>query len=508
MQDDPNPQFKGPSHVELIVSQTNCPTCGLSVSASTFVCPNDGTKLTGNLSGDAKLSDKYEFIGKLAEGGMGAVYKVRHKMLDKLFAIKILHANMNSDVGVKRFKREAQTTMELRHPGIVAVHDFGVSDHGQPFIVMELVTGRTLSQLIASQKAVPLSNVLTMFQQIAEAIAYAHKKGVVHRDIKPSNIIVDEGEDGELIPRLLDFGIARIPQTEGNTLTTTGEVFGSPGYMSPEQCSGQVPDERADVYSLGCTLYEMLTKRPVFQGANSLELVYKHTNEQPLSLTEASGGKLKFPDAVEDVVRTALAKNKEQRYASMTEFAEALSQANGDQKISRRRASPKKSGAGFSGLFSGWKLAATAVLAFGALAAAILMVLNQAAPSDYKVGQKLEVNWNGVWYPSEVVAIDGKKSKIHYLKYDRNTDEWVLPHQIHTIGKPTGGAKAVDINTVKAGDDLEVEWHGHWYKCDVLKVQNGQAFIHFSGYDHSDDQWVTPQLLRTPTIPDQPEPIK
>lgn len=528
MQDGQNGKFKDPPEVKVLVNedgdgQTRCPSCGLTVSANSLVCPNDGTRLTATLGGDARLSDKYEFLGKLAEGGMGAVYKVRHKMLDKQFAIKILHANMSSQIGVKRFKREAQTTMELRHPGIVGVHDFGVSDQGQPFIVMELVSGRTLSQLIASDTVLPLPDVIDMFKQLAEAIAYAHSKGVIHRDIKPSNIILEETSDGRLHARLLDFGIARIPQTEGNTLTTTGEVFGSPGYMSPEQCAGQTPDERSDVYSLACTLYETLTKQPLFTGANSLELVYKHSNEKPLTLTEACENEVKFPQGLEDLLAIALAKDKEDRFAGMNEFADALSRAESDKRIARTR-SRGGGGGGGSGGGAGagrargttgtkrggkliWITVAGLLIIFAVLVACLSFTKAPPPSPTYQVGQKLEVKWENAWYPSEVVSVEGDKVKIHYLSYDPKFDEWVRPQRLHTIGNPAGGARKIIYENIKRGGDFEVEWHGHWYRCDVMDLNDGtrQAFIHFSGYDHKDDEWVTPEQLRTPTTPDQPE---
>lgn len=536
MPDSQNDKFKDPLEVKVLAdedgvdSQMRCPNCGLPVSANTLVCPNDGTRLTATIGGDARLSDKYEFLGKLAEGGMGAVYKVRHKMLDKEFAIKILHANMSSQIGVKRFKREAQTTMELRHPDIVGVHDFGVSDQGQPFIVMELVSGRTLSQLIASDTRLPLSDVLNMFRQLAEAIAYAHSKGVIHRDIKPSNIIIETKSDGTLHARLLDFGIAHIPQTEGNTLTTTGEVFGSPGYMSPEQCAGQIPDERSDMYSLACTLYETLTKQPLFTGSNSLELVYKHSNEKPLSLTEACDNEVKFPPGLEDVMRIALAKDKEDRFATMTEFADALSQAETQKRIARNKSGAgtrggvtssvaRGTGSGIRATTGGtrrgisltWVAVAVLFAIFVGLVACLVFLPKGAAPVPaYTVGQKLEVKWQNAWYPSEVMALDGTKVKVHYLSYDHTSDEWVQPYQLHTIGNPAGGAKKLFFENIKRGGDFEVDWHGHWYRCDVTDVNDGtrKAFIHFSGYDHKDDEWVTPEQMRTPTIPDQPQPGK
>lgn len=310
-----------------IVTTRQCPRCGMVVSAKTARCPQDGTDLLVNddkeVLADATLAHKYEFVKQIGEGGMGAVFEVRHRMMHKPMAIKIIHNSMNSPSGLKRFKREAETAMLLRHPGIVAVHDFGISEHNQAFIVMDYVAGEALQTWVHQHGPLQLQPAVQMFERLADALQHAHEQGIIHRDIKPANIMVEGQPDGKLQARIVDFGIAKVyaDATDG-TLTATGEVVGSPVYMSPEQMAGTELQAVSDVYSLGATLFFALTGRAPHQADNVMQIMHKKMFEAPPRLRDCI--KADYPDSLDDLFHRALARDAERRYKSMAQMREAL----------------------------------------------------------------------------------------------------------------------------------------------------------------------------------------
>ena len=239
------------------------------------------------------IGDKYEVLSLIGTGGMGSVYKVKDKSLGKFFAIKILNANLIQNAeSVRRFKQEAQAASRLDHANLVAVYDYGVGDDSQPFIVMDYVDGISLASIIAKDGAMDVPRALDIFVQIADAINYAHQEGVIHRDIKPGNIIIEHKDDGNDYVKIIDFGIAKVLYAESaatQELTQTGEVFGSPLYMSPEQGQGKTLDARTDIYAIGCVMYETLTGKPPFSGANPIQTILKHINDDPLPINVVRG---------------------------------------------------------------------------------------------------------------------------------------------------------------------------------------------------------------------------
>lgn len=202
-----------------------------------------------------KLLGRYEMLEEIGQGGMGVVYKAQDTQTKTIVAIKVLPQYVTRDAtSVQRFKREAINAARLNHPNIVTIFDWG-EEGGTPYFVMEYLPGYTLKQVIAQESPLPLRRIENMLDQLASALDYAHKQGVLHRDVKPSNIFVSRR--GHVT--LSDFGIAKAVSSA--ELTSTGTVIGSPHYMSPEQCQGRRVDERTDIYSLGVVLYEMLAGR-------------------------------------------------------------------------------------------------------------------------------------------------------------------------------------------------------------------------------------------------------
>lgn len=308
-----------------------CPTCSLTLAEDMTVCPNDGTFLTGGAAPKliSNLAGQYEFIGKIGEGGMGVVYKARHLALNHLVAIKMMHVNKMDQNKILRFQQEAKAVSSLDHPSIVRVRDFGISEAGQPHMVLDYIDGVTLESMIKTHGPLSLTDAKELFTQICDAVAHAHQRKVLHRDLKPSNIMLVYRDNQPPLPVIVDFGIAKVVdpgQQQGMNLTQTGEIFGSPFYMSPEQTAGKELDQRSDVYSVGCVLFETLTGAPPFVGQNAIETLIMHTSASPPTLKQGSLGKV-FPAGLQAVMDKALAKDPQNRFQDMNSFKVALLKA-------------------------------------------------------------------------------------------------------------------------------------------------------------------------------------
>ncbi len=303
-----------------LVSSLACPTCGLQVAETLDACPNDGTIIRGaETAADSSLLERYKLLEPIGEGGMSVIYKARHLLMDKMVAIKLLHARLGgSQTSVKRFQMEAKAASLLNHPNIIAVHDFGVMPNGTAFLVMDYEPGESLAAYISSHGPLSPQQSLPLFKALADALDHAHQQGVLHRDLKPSNIMIVQSASGELTGKIVDFGIAKVldPQAESGAkpqLTATGEVFGSPSYMSPEQCQGADLDNRSDIYSLGCLMYEALSGSPPFGGANTLEILFKQINQDVAPLVMPGNPRLET--GLNTILKRCLAKDRDGRYA-------------------------------------------------------------------------------------------------------------------------------------------------------------------------------------------------
>lgn len=223
----------------------------------------------------------YEVISCLGEGGTSVVYKARHQFMDRIAAVKVLSPDRIPDAKtVQRFQQEARSVSRLKHPNIVDVHEFGVDENQQPFLIMDYLEGRNLYEAIEQDGPLKPSRAAALFLQMADALKHAHEKGVIHRDLKPNNAILVKDEDGHEQVKLVDFGIAKLsePEDKEKALTQTGEIFGSPFYMSPEQCRGQKLDHRSDIYSFGCLMYEMIIGEPAAKSGSVVETLMLHIN--------------------------------------------------------------------------------------------------------------------------------------------------------------------------------------------------------------------------------------
>jgi serine/threonine protein kinase len=278
-------------------------------------------KSTGPINLPPEVAAKYEVTSTLGRGGMGVVLAARHRITKQNVAIKLLLTDkLENQTAILRFKQEAEAASKLSHPNVIQVYDFGVDD-GVEYLVMEHVSGRSLAEEIAEGK-LTVHRFLNLFTQVCAGLSHAHRNGVVHRDLKPSNILISV-RDGETdIAKIADFGIAKLT-SDGSTqqLTQTGEICGSPLYMSPEQCMGQTADIRSDIFSLGCVMYEAITGEVPHAGSNTLATIHKRANEEARSFTECG---ITFPARLEQVVLRCLEKNPDVRYQSADDLLKAL----------------------------------------------------------------------------------------------------------------------------------------------------------------------------------------
>ena len=275
------------------------------------------------------LEGTYRITRFIGEGGMGAVYEAQHGRLAGRYAVKFLHPEIHQHPeALARFRREAQITSALRHPGIVQVIDFNTPAKGPPFLVMEYLEGSDLGDVIAREAPFPLGRVVEITSQLASALAAAHRRGIVHRDLNPNNVFLvpADGDQPERV-KVLDFGVSKI-RSVSKRITGTAQVLGTPQYMAPEQAEGRGADvdEAADQFSVAVMIYEMLTGQAPFAGANLPSVVYQIVHATPTPLSQLRPD---LPPDVEAVVSRGLAKNKRQRFESISDLASALRRAAG-----------------------------------------------------------------------------------------------------------------------------------------------------------------------------------
>jgi serine/threonine protein kinase len=318
---------------ETHTSTKKCPACGYTTTDQETFCPKDGTILDFTLAGaqdpliGVTYGGKYRIVDRIGGGGMGIVYKAEHTLLNHIVALKILRVHLASDDEfIKRFQREARTACKLNHPNTITLHDFGVEE-GNFFLAMEFIQGETLRDLLKREGALPLPRTFALVNQIAGAIAEAHSHGIIHRDLKPENIMVVHRSDGSDWSKVLDFGIAKQRSDAGgdSVLTKLGTIFGSPKYMAPEQSSERPVDTRADLYSLGCVLYEMVTGEPPFDGSSAIETILKHVNA-PVVAPSTRLQKSQLPKEFDAVVMRLLEKDPDKRYQTAEEFLRAFNE--------------------------------------------------------------------------------------------------------------------------------------------------------------------------------------
>jgi eukaryotic-like serine/threonine-protein kinase len=329
------------SALQRLASVPVCPTCGESLPWDARFCPYDGLELadgldrrSGRNSGTRDLAtrrdslvglivdERYEILQLMGEGGMGCVYRVRHRVLGRLFALKVLRPELACDFALaERFVQEARAAAAISHPNVVSITDFGILDRGQPYFVMELLEGRTLSSVLRHRGAFEPEQVALIARSVASALGAAHDVGVIHRDLKPDNVILlgDATDPSSL--KVLDFGLAKL--LWHGRLTRNDIVYGTPQYMSPEQAAGESIDVRVDVYALGILMYEMLAGRVPFEGDSYMDVLTKQLYAEP-PLPSLACPALSQCRGLEAIVLRCLRKEPDARFGRMSEVVEAL----------------------------------------------------------------------------------------------------------------------------------------------------------------------------------------
>jgi serine/threonine-protein kinase len=280
-----------------------------------------GTRVTQFVAGEV-IAERYRLLRKLGSGGMGVVWVAHSLALGVDVAIKLIRTGVGDADLTTRMAREAQATATLGHPAIVRVFDFGTTERGDPFLVMELAEGETLAAVIARERKLPPVQALQLILPVVDGLRCAHERGIVHRDIKPENVFIARDALGRLQPKLLDFGIAKLEkQPQVSRLTRVGEILGSPEFMSPEQARGSEEiDARTDIWSTCVVLYEMLTGSLPFRLENYNALMQAILHERPVSTLELGAG----DRDLWRILAKGLEKSREKRWNSMAELGEAL----------------------------------------------------------------------------------------------------------------------------------------------------------------------------------------
>ena len=357
------------------------------------------------------LDSKYKLIESLGEGGMGSVFRAERLHIGDQVAVKLLHHDLAREKqALERFRREARTAAMIRHPNIVSIHDFsdGTANGTEAYIVMELVQGVSLGNLLRREGRMTPKRAVHLMHDICTGVGVAHRQGLLHRDLKPDNVIVapPSHEGDEEIAKVVDFGLAKVRDVGATALTKTGVVLGTLYYMSPEQCSGEELDARADVYSLGAMFYEMLTGNPPFRANNMTGLISKHLHEQPPLFPRT----FEISPALESVCMRALAKDRNQRPPDAIAFGRDLQKALAAPVVRRpapSRPSPWKWIVAASGVFFALILLVVAVIVINYVVARMkasrdvaVQTQTQSAPPVVPISNiDLKGTWAGTYGP-------------------------------------------------------------------------------------------------------------
>jgi serine/threonine-protein kinase len=312
-----------------------CPTCSTQYPPGTAFCAKDGTSLTGDApSSGAEESLKpgdivgeYQVEGTLGEGGFGTVYRGIHPMIGKAAAIKVLKREFSAKADmVSRFLAEARAVNQIRHRNIIDIFSFGVLPDGRHYYVMELLDGTTLDRHLKGRGGrVPPDEAIAILRPLARALGAAHGHGIAHRDLKPENVFLTVDDEGRPMPKLLDFGIAKLAGDLGaQHKTRSGIPMGTPSYMSPEQVHGRGVDHRTDIYAFGVVVFEMLTGRLPFDGESMIDVMVKHASHAAPKLTDFVPS---IPAELNGPVLQMMAKDPGARFSSITAAMDALTEA-------------------------------------------------------------------------------------------------------------------------------------------------------------------------------------
>ncbi|ACL63492.1 serine/threonine protein kinase [Anaeromyxobacter dehalogenans 2CP-1] len=313
-----------------------CPRCGLDLRETARRAP-PADPLVGRV-----IADRYRLVSLLGEGGMGAVYRAEHVQMGKALAVKVLRGDFARDPSAaERFRAEARIVSRLSHPHTIAVFDFGELPERGFYLAMEYVPGQDLARALREGGALSEARAVGIAQQVLGSLAEAHESGVVHRDMKPANVMLMQARPGEDFAKVLDFGIAKLRDEAGGATTGAGAVVGTPSCLAPEQARGGPVDARADLYAMGCLLYELVSGRPPFTAASPVAVITAHLHDAPPPLREVAPG---VSRRLAEVVHRALRKDPAERFPSADAMRDALAGPGHAARPSRRPALPRAAG--------------------------------------------------------------------------------------------------------------------------------------------------------------------
>ena len=320
---------------------TGCPNCGATISVDARFCGGCGTAISSTEPTYAganpmvadnqigrEIAGRYRILAKLGEGGMGAVFRAEQISLKRKVALKLLKPELSADPGlVRRFNAEAELAAKLNHPNTVTLYDFGQDSDGSLFIAMEFIEGRSLREVMVTEGPLPVARIVDVGVQVCSSLADAHGRGIVHRDLKPDNVMLSTRGKKTDVVRVLDFGIAKLRDTQGDMtqmpMTRAGDLLGTPQYMAPEQIRGEKVDARTDIYAMGAMIYEMVTGRLPFEAPTLMAILSKHLTEMPVPPSERRAD-LAIPEALSSLVMSMLAKDPAQRPPTMDRVSDQL----------------------------------------------------------------------------------------------------------------------------------------------------------------------------------------
>ncbi|MBS1990565.1 MAG: serine/threonine protein kinase [Cyanobacteria bacterium SZAS LIN-3] len=344
----PEDQLSGDDMVERFFKLKELEADKVFASVTVDVAKNDPNQSRAiNLLPGAIIGGVYRIVRLIGKGGMGEVYLANHIGLGKVCALKLIPPHQVTESSWKRFQNEAKTIAGMEHVNLVKVTDLGIHEACLPYYAMEYLDGDSLADWLKARGRLPLETVLEVFKQVCDGVDYAHRKGVVHRDLKPGNIMMLRTRTGGYSIRILDFGLVKLTQKDRHqqSLTKVGEVFGTPFYMSPEQCIGGRIDNRSDVYSIGCTMFEALTGQVPFSEPSPIETITAHQVADPPTLESIVGPGV-FPDSMEVVLAKLLRKNPVERYQTLAELKHDLEKVERGETVAPYYVNRTKTGLG------------------------------------------------------------------------------------------------------------------------------------------------------------------
>lgn len=428
---------------------------------------------------DQIIDGKFRILSLQGLGGMGTVYKAEQIGLDRLVALKLMHANLLTDgESQSRFAREAHALSLLNHKNIGIFYSYGFWQEHIPYIAMEMIEGTSLHELLETEGKLPWRRSLNICLQACRGLAHSHASGVVHRDIKPNNIILLQDKQEEDSLKLVDFGLAKVLATgqEVQKLTQTGALVGSVHYMSPELCSGLAPDQRADIYSLGCVLYKCLTGITPHDADNPIGILHKHVNEKPRS--PSITGNLKLPAGLDDLVMKMLAKDRSKRYQSMNELENDLVLVL-DNRGLECQASQEKAGKEHSKSANNSKRNKSSVFVISGFFLLILsgsiltyFYLNSPAGIVQQLKQKLAAPHSEANYKDIIKTY----SKLESLNGFSGADFYSLRSQIYEYAKVISPIEAARLCNDFAGSDKEHRLQWACKGLHLLAAATGRKF--------------------------------